>query len=159
MPFVYGFSPATPGNLTTNGTPNTATETFFIKPGTTRTALLQAVYVQGKAAALTSISGIIFRVKKWTTASTAGTSFTPQPKDSSTPAAACTAASRPTAGSGGGTVQLAFGCGAAGPGGWVAPNPDSCVILAAGNAGSISCDDASGTASLNFEFSGELQEH
>jgi hypothetical protein len=159
MAFYYGFSPATAGNIATNATPNTATETLFIKPGATRAVLLQALYVQGKAAALTAISGIAFRVKKWTTASTAGTAFTPQPKDVGTQAAVCTAASRPTAGSGGGLVQLVFGCGAAGPGGWVSPNPESMIHQPAAGAASTSVDDASATASLNFEFSGELQEH
>ena len=158
MPMIYGITPATAGNLTTNATPNTATETLFLKPGATRTLWLLSLYVMGKGAALTTISGIAFRVKKWTTASTAGTAITPQPRDSGFQAATATAASRPTAGSGGGTPVLAFGCGAAGPGGWVAPNPDAGVVMAAANAGSIAVDDASGTASLNFEISGEIAE-
>lgn len=159
MPMVYGITPATAGNLTTSGTPNTAVETLFVKPGATRSVGLQALHLAGKGAGLTAISGIIARVKKWTTASTAGTAITPQPRDPGFQAALATAASRPTAGSGGGVPVLITGCGAAGPGGWVAPLPDAAIALPAANAGSISVDDASGTASLNFEVSGEIVEH
>lgn len=158
MPMVYGFSTNTPGNLTTSGVANTAVETLFLKPGATRPTYLQQLLVIGKAAALTSISGIVFRVKRWTTASTAGTAFTPQPKDPGYQAALTTGATRPTAGSGGGTVQTVFGCGAAGPGGFVAPNMDSMPMLPAANAGSIAVDDSSGSTSLNFEISGDILE-
>lgn len=158
MPMIYGFTPATGGNLTTNATPSTATETAFLKPGATRTLYLLSLYVMGKAAAKTTISGLAFRVKKWTTASTAGTGMTPQPRDPGFQAATATAASRPTAGSGGGTPILVFGCGAGGPGGWVAPNQDAWVTMAAANAGSIAIDDVCGEASQVFEFSGEMAE-
>lgn len=157
MPAVYGIS-SLGTNLTTSGTPNTNVESFFVKPGAARAVFLQSIMLQGKGAGLTAISGIIERIKKWTTASTAGTAITPQPVDPKFAASSATAAYRPTAGSGGGTVVAAFGCGAAGPGGWVAPNQDSMIGLNAGDAGSISGDDASGTASLNFEFSGQIVE-
>lgn len=157
MPAVYGIS-SLGTNLTTSGTPNTAVETFFVRPGSARAVFLQSLLLQGKGAGLTAISGIVERIKKWTTASTAGTAITPQPVDPKYAAAAATAAYRPTAGSGGGTIILAFGCGAAGPGGWTAPTPDHAIGLDAGSAGSISGDDASGTASLNFEFSGQIAE-
>lgn len=157
MPMVYSLSLATAGNLTTNGTANTETETFFLKPGSTRNAALQSIYVIGKGAGLTSISGISFRLIAWGTASTAGTTITPRPKDPGYQAAVATSASRPTSGTTR-TNRVIFGCGAAGPGGWVAPNPDSLELLAAGNAGSLSLMDVSGTISLNFEFSAEFQE-
>ena len=156
MPMVYSFSLATAGNLTTNATPNTETDTFFLKSGTGRTCGLQSVYVIGKGAGLTSISGISFRMVRFATASTAGTGMTPAPKDTGMQAAKCTMASRPTAGTTR-TNRIVFGCGAAGPGGWVAPNPDS-VEVNDTTAGSIDVFDISGTASLNFEFSGELVE-
>lgn len=157
MPMVYGIALATAGNLTTNATPNTETETFFVKAGSARGVALQSLYIQGKGAGLTAISGIIMRIIKWATASTSGTGITPTPKDPGMQAAKCTAASRPTSGTTR-TNHLAFGCGAAGPGGWVAPNPDSVIALEAGSAPSISGMDASGTASMNFEFSGEVVE-
>lgn len=157
MPAVYAIS-SLGTNLATNATPNTATESFFLKPGAARAVFLQSVLLQGKGAGLTAISGIIQRLKKWTTSSTAGTAITPQPVDPKFAAASATSAYRPTAGTGGGTVILAFGCGAAGPGGWTAPTPDHAVALDAGSAGCIAADDASGTASLNFEFSAQFAE-
>jgi hypothetical protein len=157
MPMVYTTSLATAGNLTTNGSANVETDAFFLKPGATRSAYLQAIYVAGKGAGLTAISGISFRVIKFATASTAGTGMTPSPKDPGMQAAAATAASRPTAGATR-TNHLAFGCGAAGPGGWIAPNQDSMIVAPAGNAGSIDMMDSSGTVSLAYEFSFEHQE-
>lgn len=156
MPMIYSLALATEANIATNATPNTETEVFFVKPGV-RNAALQAVYVIGKGAGLTAISGIVFRLIRWGTAATAGTGITPTPKDPGMQAAKQTAASAPTAG----TTRLnkiLFGCGAAGPGGWVAPNPDSMEMLEGGGAQSLDLLSASGTASLNFEFSAETQE-
>ena len=157
MPMLYSVSLATAGVLTTNGTANTETDAWFLKASSTRSAYFQAMYVIGRGAGLTSISGIAFRIIKFATASTAGTAMTPQPKDPGMQAATATSASRPTAGTTR-TNRVVFGCGAAGPGGWVAPNPDSLEVLAAGGAGSLDCMDVSGTASLNYEFSFEYQE-
>jgi len=156
---VYTLSLATAGNLTTNGTANTETETLFIKPGT-RTCWLQSMLVQGKGAGLSLISGIIFRVIKWGTASTAGTAITPSPKDPGYQAAKHTAASRPTSGTTR-TNRMTFGCGAAGPGGFVAgygAPTDSMETAEGGAANSISVMDASGTISLAFEVSAEVIE-
>ncbi len=99
MPFIYTVALATPGNLTTNGSANTETETFFVKAGSGRNVGVQKVDVQGKGAGLTAISGIAFRLNKWSTASTAGTSVTPAPRDPGMQAAKATAATRPTSGS------------------------------------------------------------
>ena len=156
MPMVYTVTPATPANLTTSATPATETDAFFVKAGT-RNVALQSVYVIGKGAGLTAISGIAFRLAKFATASTAGTAITPTPKDPGMQAAKSTAASRPTAGTTR-TNHVVFGCGAAGPGGWVAPNPDSVIPLEGSAAGSIDMFDVSGTASLSYEFSAEVVE-
>lgn len=156
MPMVYTLSLATAGNVTTNATPATENETFFLKAGV-RNAALQAMYVLGKGAGLTAISGIAHRIIKFTTASTSGTSITPTPKDPGMQAAKATAASAPTAGSTR-VNRIVFGCGAAGPGGWVAPNPDSVELLEGGGALSIDGLNVSGTASLPFEWSAEFQE-
>jgi hypothetical protein len=154
---VYDVSLATAGNLTTSGTANTETETLFVKPGANRNVSLAALYLQGKAAGLTALSGIIARIIKWGTSSTAGTSITPQPKDPGMQAAKATAASRPTPGTTR-TNRVITGCSISGPGGWVAWNPDAWITMEAGNAGSISVNDASGLASANFEFSAEIVE-
>ncbi len=157
MPFIYTVALATPGNLTTNGSANTETETFFVKAGSGRNVGVQKVDVQGKGAGLTAISGIAFRLNKWSTASTAGTSVTPAPRDPGMQAAKATAATRPTSGSTR-TIGPVFGCGAAGPGGWVAETPDAILYMEAGGAQSISMQDVSGTVSLNFEFSATIVE-
>lgn len=154
---VYTISLATAGNLTTNATPNTETDAFFVKAGSARNAALQSVYVVGKGAGLTTLSSIVFRLIKFGTASTAGTSITPAPKDPGMQAAKHTAASRPTAGTTR-TNHVIFGCGATGPGGYIAPNVDSPMVLEAGSALSIDMMDASGTASLTYEWSAETVE-
>lgn len=156
MPMVYTVSLATAGNLTTSATPATETDTFFVKAGV-RNVALQSMYVVGKGAGLTALSGISFRIIKFTTASTAGTGMTPTPKDPGSQAAKATSASRPTAGTTR-VNRLVFGCGAAGPGGWQAMNADSVELLEGGGALSIDSMDVSGTASLPFEFSAEIVE-
>jgi hypothetical protein len=156
VPFIYTGALATPGNLTTNATPNTETDAFFIKAGV-RNAVLRLVRLIGKGAGLTSISGIAMRMCKFATASTSGTGITPNPKDPGAQAAKATSASRPTAGTSR-TNHDVFGCGAASPGGFVAPDADSCLTLEGGSAGSIDGMDISGTASLNYEFSYDLVE-
>ena len=156
MPMVYTISLATAGNTTTNGSASTENETFFVKAGT-RNVALQAMYVVGMGAGLTAISGITHRIIKWGTASTAGTAITPAPKDPGMQAAKATSASAPTSGTTR-TNLLVFGCGAAGPGGWVAPNPDSVFLLEGSGAFSIDAMNISGTVSLPFGWSAEIVE-
>lgn len=160
MPMLYG---VVPGALQTcNGTPNTENDCLFIRPGATRNVFLQSLLAVGRAAALTAISGIALRLKKWTTtASSAGTSITPAPRDVGMQAAKATAGyatTTVTSGTGGPTLQQAFGCGAAGPGGWTAENADSVIVLEANDNKSIDLFNASGTASLNFECSATIGE-
>lgn len=158
--FVYA---TVPGALqTTNATPLTENDSAFIKPGATRNVSLQALYVHGKAAALTAISGITFRIKKWfTTASSAGTAITPSPNDPGMQASKHTAAysaSAVTSGTGGPTLLGTIGCGAAGPGGWTAVNADSLKTLEAAATMSIDTFVSAGVASLNYEQSFETVE-
>lgn len=158
--FVYA---VVPGALqTTNGTANTENDCFFIKPGSTRNVSLQALFVHGKAAGLTAISGITFRLKKWTTtSSSAGTAITPSPNDIGMQAAKHTAAysaTTVTSGTGGPTLLGSIGCGAAGPGGWTAVNADSVKTLEAGDNKSIDVFNTAGTVSLNFEMQAETIE-
>jgi hypothetical protein len=156
MPMMYTATPATPGNLSTNGSANTETETFFVKPGT-RNVSLSRVSVGGKGAGLTTISGIALRLLTWGTASTGGTGITPAPVDPGMQASKATAASRPTSGTTRKNHHV-FTCGAAGPGGWVAKEADEKLTLEGSAAGSISMMDISGTVSLNFEFSATIEE-
>lgn len=158
----YTSSLGTPGNSATSGTPNTEVGTIMLKPAAAvpaRNIMLQAVYVGGKGAGLTAISGISFRIIRCTTASTSGTATTPAPKDAGMQAATAVAATGQTISSTGRTNHVVFTCGAAGPGGWVAPNPDSVItVTSAATLPSLDVVNAAGTASLNYEFSAEHQE-
>lgn len=158
MPFVYTDSLATAGNLTTNGTANTETETFFLKPGATRSPYLAAIQIGGKGAAVTQLAAIALRVMKWGTASTAGTTLAMVAKDAAGPAATITSGSRPTLGTTRTNAGPIVSCGATSPNQWIALNPDHMVSLAAGNAGSISGQDVGAAVSMPFEFSLENQE-
>jgi len=155
--FVYGLSLATPGTMSTNATANTENPTFTTKPGSARNVALQAFYACGRGAGLTSISGIMHRAISFATASTGATAITPTPRDPGAQAAKQTAYSAQTIGSTR-TNHWCIGHGAAGPGGWVAPNVDSMPLQPASGAGSLDLLNVSGTASLAFEWSAETVE-
>ena len=160
MPMVYTSSLATPGVSTTSGTTNTETGVISYKPaasGNVASAALQAVYVIGRANALTAISGIAFRVMTVTTASTGGTATTPAPKDQGNQAALTGAVTGQTISSTGRKNHVIFGCGAAGPGGWVAPNPDSMIRIFPNTATAPSLDVLAVAANINltYEWSSE----
>lgn len=159
MPFIYGIVPTVATFLTSSGTANTELPNLAIRQAT-RNCDVQSFYVAGRGAGLTSISGIAFRVRRWTTAGSGGTAVTPQPRRVGTTASTTAASSESaiTAGTVSGAYQLAFGCGAAGPGGWVAPNPDSMLTLEAGSSDEFNVNSISSTISLNLEISAEIQE-
>ncbi len=155
---VFTSNLGTPGVSTCSGTPNTEVGTLSLKTASQgRNISLQSVYVIGRGAALTSISGIAFRVITGTTASTGGTSTTPAPKDViGYTAATAVAVTGQTITSTGRKNHVIFGCGACGPGGWVAPNPDSMIVITPNaTAPSVDVLNASATASLTYEFSAE----
>jgi hypothetical protein len=167
MPFVYGItSKAVAENYATSGSANTGIDAAFVAPGATRAFGCIAARVQGKGAGLTALSGIAFRLEMWTsTAASGGTSITPRPADKRAPAAVSTAAAGAgggtgavTSGTGGPSFVNSFGCGASGPGGWVAPTPDAAIVLDGGATMSLDLFSASGTASLNYEFALDIQE-
>lgn len=144
-------------NYTTSATPNTPIDMFFLKPGT-RNIGVQRMQVQGKGAALTALSGIVYRLEKYpTTAAAGGSAVTPTPSDIGAQACKATAAYAATAGGNvtAGTGTLVFLCmcgsGAAGPGGWVAANIDDNKTLEGSATQSADLFVASGTASLNYE--------
>jgi hypothetical protein len=156
---VYTSSLATPGVSTTSGSGNTETNAIYLRPAAAvpaRNVALQAAYVIGRAQALTTISGIVFRIIRATTSSTVGTATTPNPKDSGMQASTATAFTGGVTSTTGRTNHVIFGCGAAGPGGWVAPNPDSLVLVSsAATQPSVDLLAASATPSLTYEFSVE----
>lgn len=157
--FVYTSSLATPGPVT-GAAANTEIGVISYKPPVilpARVGYFQAAYVVGRGAGLTAISGLVFRICRMTTASTAGTATTPNPKDQNAQAATITAVTGQTISATGRTNHVIFGCGAAGPGGWVAPNQDSNVVIlpVVTTAPSVDLVECSATASLTFEWSTE----
>lgn len=157
MPFVYHTGPA--ANVATSGTPNTEVDHIRFLTAAAKGAYIQAINLIGKGAGLTAISGIVARLYRYATASTVGSAITPRPRPGTQPAAVLTAFTAPTVGATP-TLQVACGCGAAGPGGWIARDDDSKVQLDAGGGANGNADllSASGTASLNFEYGIEHSE-
>lgn len=142
---------------TTNASANTANDCFFIKSGSTRAVWLKAIYPEGRGALLTSISGISYRLEKWTsTASSGGTSITPSPNDPGYQAAKHTAgfsASTVVSGTGGPTLMLSIGSGTTSPGNWIAPTLDESYCLEGAATQSLDIFNVSGGTSLPFELS------
>jgi hypothetical protein len=155
MPLFYTDVPG--ATQTTNAAPNTPNDCFFIAPGVTRTVWLNAIYPTGRGATLTSISGISYRLEKWTTtASSGGTAITPSPNDPGYQAAKHTAgfsAATVTSGTGGPTLMLSIGSGTTSPGNWIAPTPDQGYSLQAAATQSLDIFNVAGAASLVFEMS------
>lgn len=166
MPFIFAATSAQFTNCVTSATPNTEQQDAYCSGNNGATgASVHAVsfIVGGKSAGLTVISGIGFRLKRWTTtSSTSGNSPTnPVARDpgSSTPTATkfqigFRAPAVITTGAGGPNYVGAFTCGATGPGGWISPNANS--IFHAANT-SIDLFSASGTPSLPYEVTIEAQ--
>jgi hypothetical protein len=120
---------------------------------------MKSLIVGGKGAGLTQLSGIAYHLKKWCTTATAintGTALVPAPEDPGAQAAKATSATSTgaqfTAGTGGPTLQGAAYSGGAGPGAWVAEDPDSAPTLEGSANQSMDLWVASGTASMKFQF-------
>jgi len=158
---IYTSSLGTPGVSTCSGTPNTETGVISLKTASQgRNIYFQAAYVIGRATAITTLSGIAFRLISVTTASTGGTSTTPTSKDvTANETATAVAVTGQTISATGRKNHVIFGCGAAGPGGYVAPNQPSIVVITPNaTAPSIDLLAVSATASLTYEFSVEHME-
>src|SRR5271157_2011569 len=105
--FMYSDVPVAVESLTTNtfmyttsSTAGNLTDCMRFVTQTTRQASIQALYMAGRGAGLTAISGISARIIRLQTASTAGTAATPRPRDLTAPASTITISSAPTIGSG-----------------------------------------------------------
>lgn len=164
MPFVYNSAGIINTQNFVTGAINTPQDYYYIKPGTRNVGLLSLI-VGGKGNGLTALSGIQYTLEKYPTTATAtntGTALTPAPLDDGAQACKATAATSTgaqfTAGTG--TQVYVGGCfsGAAGPGGWVAENPDALPTMEASATKSTDLWVASGTASLNFNFNIRHQE-
>jgi len=151
--FVYNVSNA--AIITTNAVVNTLNDFAFLRPGAaSRSARMVKIDLIGRGGSLTSISGIGVRINKWTTTASSASAVTPTPVDEIAPASQATAgmsATIVTSGTGGPTFLGTCGCGAAGPGGWVARDQDDGYELSAGDNRSVDLNDISATVSLTFE--------
>ena len=123
--FVYVDGIAAPGNFTTSGSANTEADAMdFIAASTGTTVNLLLISCGGKSSGLTTLTAIELRVRKYGTASTAGTASSIVPVDPNVPAV-----NTPH------VVHWTYSriysheydesrvWRAAGPGGWVAPIP------------------------------------
>ena len=153
---VYGISLAARG-ITTGGAASTEFDVCQVRP-VARNVGLQQFLVAGQANAGTTLSGNSFCVITLTTPGAAGTGVTPAPKDPGYQGAQSTASSAPTLGATGRVNHIVFGCGVSGPGGWMAPNPDSCIWRQGSSGHSIDVVQLSAAAGLTFVWSGEIVE-
>lgn len=156
--FVYNIAP--PAAVTTSASANTDVDHLRLLTVAARMAWVKALYLRGKGAALTTITGIEVMLKRMATASTAGSAIVPQPRDAGSPAARVTPFTGPTIGATP-TIQLALGCGATGPGAWVAPDNDSYIDLDAGGGANGNLDlisQTAGTVALGFGYDLEIGE-
>jgi hypothetical protein len=161
LPFVYAVegAPATP--YATSATVNSEDITLAIRQAT-RGVDLTALFVHGRGAALTTITGIGYRVRRWTTVGSQGAAITPAPRrigtTASTTAADKTGAVTILPGTVSGAYQLGIGCGASGPGGWVARDADSAIHLEGGSSDELDVNSVSGVASMLHHVSAEIAE-
>ena len=126
---------------------------------TTRGVDVSGAYCNGRANAATTISGISYIARRWTTVGSGGTAVTPNPKRIGTTALTVCAdkASAITQGTVSGVIQFSMGCGKAGPGGWVARDKDYYVHLEAGSADELSINALS-AETLNHYVWCEIEE-
>lgn len=152
MPCYYSIVPG--AIQTTNASGSTENDCAWVKPGT-RTVWLTGFFPSGKANASTTISGITYRFKKWTsTASSTGTSVTPSPNDVGYQASKCSAAysnTTVTSGTGGPTFLASFGTGTSTPGPWFTDNLDRAYPIEGSATQSIDLFNNSPAASQVFE--------
>jgi hypothetical protein len=157
MPFVYSVDSGV--TYSTHATPSTEDPTIVCRQAT-RGFDITGLYVAGRSSAATSITGIGYRLRRWTTAGSGGTTVTPSPRRIGT-TASTTAVDKQTAitaGTVSGAYQLSIGCGKAGPGGWVARDADSAIHVEGGSADEIDINSIAGEASLSHQVSVEIAE-
>lgn len=157
MPFVYSVDSGV--TYSTHATPSTEDPTIVVRQAT-RGVDIQGIFAMGRSAAATTITGIGYRARRWTTAGTGGTSVTPSPRRIGTTASttAVDKQSAITAGTVSGAYQVSFGCGKAGPGGWVARDADSAIHIEGGSSDEIDINSIAGEASLSHQLSVEIAE-
>lgn len=160
MPFLYTVAGlAANASYATHATPSTEDPTLALRQAT-RGVDVTGAYCNGRANAATTISGISYMARRWTTVGTGGTAVTPAPRRVGTTAAtgAVDKASAITQGTVSGAIQFSMGCGKAGPGGWVARDADSTCHLEAGGADELSINSLCPEASQSHYVWAEIAE-
>lgn len=162
MPFLYNVThDGTLKFLSTSASANTELANMALRQAV-RNFSLNSLLAFGRGAALTTLTGIGLIVRRWTTAGTGGTAATPAPRRIGTTASTTAATSVDaaiTAGTVSGAVQAKCGFGAAGPGGWVARDDSSKIVVEAGGADELDVMSIQGGSSaLNFELAAEIEE-
>lgn len=151
MPFVYNTAPT--ANVTTNASANTDTDHLRILTVSPRMAFIRYLSAKGKAAAATALSGVELWLKRFATASTAGSAITPVKADPSSPAAVTTFFTGPTIGATP-TIAGSISTGVSGMGAWQAADRDDEIALegAGGANGNLDLISQSGTVSVPFTY-------
>lgn len=159
MPFAYTVASQAGTSYTTHATPGTEDPTLVLRQ-VTKGFSLTGFFVNGRAAAATTISGISYVVRRWTTAGSGGTGVNVSPTRVG-PTATTTAfdkASAITAGTVGGTIQAVASCGKAGPGGWAARDGDHEVHVEGGSSDELDINSICGEASQSHYVSATITE-
>jgi hypothetical protein len=154
---VYNIAP--PAAVNTSATANTDVDHLRLLTAASRIALITGLLLRGKSAAQTTITGIETMLKRFATASTAGSAIVPQPRKGAT-TAILTAFTGPTIGATP-TIALALGCTITGPGSWQAATPDHVIDLDAGGGANGNLDlisQTSGVVALPFGYDIEFSE-
>lgn len=134
MPFYYSID----SSHTTSGSAATEADALRTTTGATRSALFTRLIVG--ASGTSQDNQVRVRLHRMSTASTAGSAYTPKPRDNSNPASATSANTGPTIGTKetNPTVQLPFNSRAKAE--WGASVADEAVILAAGGGANGNVD-------------------
>jgi hypothetical protein len=157
--FVYGCVPNSATALQTNSTPATEFANMALRQATRGFDVL-SILAGGRAAAATTLTGISFKARRWTTVGTGGGAIVPAPRRVGTTASttAADSSSALTQGTVSGAYQVAFTCGGSTPGGWAAYNEDARIHVEAGSADEIAINSICGVASQNLELSADIAE-
>jgi hypothetical protein len=160
MPFLYSVAGlAANASYATHATPSTEDPTLTMRQ-VTRGFDIAGAYCNGRANAATTISGISYVARRWTTVGSGGTTVTPAPRRIGTTAVttAHDKASALTAGTVSGAIQFSMGCGKAGPGGWVARDADSTCHVEAGSTDEVCIASLCAEASQSHYVWAEIAE-
>lgn len=166
MPFVYrtGSALLDLGGFRCSDTPNTELDQVSMRPGA-RNVSITAVVAGGRGDSLIALSGIAFRMKRWTITPTgSGTLIALSPVDPGSQTCKSVVGADSSRfglalnGAGGPIYLGGFSAGAAAPGGWKARNPSMAMWLEGSASQSIDMYNSSPVASLRYDWLWEVQE-